>query len=59
MRALPALLLAAPAGAVQSGHSGVAHPRTGPEISDFALFACAAIGVWLVRRALRARFRKD
>jgi hypothetical protein len=30
--------------AVQSGHSGVVHPRT--------------IGVWLVRRALRKRFMK-
>lgn len=44
---------------VASGHSGVAHPKTGPEISDFALFACAAVGVWLVRRAMRRRFKKD
>lgn len=43
---------------VQSGHSGVVHPRTGPELSDIALFAVAAIGVWLVRRALRKRFAK-
>jgi len=41
---------------VASGHSGVAHPRTGPELSDFGLFACAVVAVWLVRRALRARF---
>jgi uncharacterized protein YneF (UPF0154 family) len=34
------------------------HPRTGPEASDIALFAVAAIGVWLVRRALRKRFLK-
>ena len=51
MTALPLL-------AVQSGHSGVVHPRTGPETSDIALFAVAAIGVWLVRRALRKRFLK-
>lgn len=44
--------------AIQSGHSGVVHPRTGPEASDIALFAVAAIGVWLVRRALRKRFLK-
>jgi hypothetical protein len=44
--------------AVQSGHSGVVHPRTEPEMSDFALFAFAGIGVWLVRRALRKRFMK-
>ncbi|WP_200922296.1 hypothetical protein [Sphingomonas sp. Leaf17] len=43
--------------AVQSGHTGVVRPRTGPEASDIALFAFAAIAVWLVRRALRARFR--
>lgn len=42
--------------AVQSGHSGVVHPRTGPELSDIALFLVAATGVWLVRRALRKRF---
>jgi hypothetical protein len=42
--------------AVESGHSGTVHPRTGPELSDVALFAVAAIGVWLVRRAMRARF---
>lgn len=41
---------------VASGHTGIAHPRTGPELSDFALFAVAALGVWLVRRAMRARF---
>ncbi len=42
--------------AVQSGHSGVVRPRTGPEASDIALFVFAAVAVWLVRRALRARF---
>ena len=53
------LFLATPAvAAVESGHSGTVHPRTGPALSDIALFVCAAIGVWLARRALRARFRK-
>lgn len=52
---MPTILLLA----VESGHSGTAHPRTGPEPSDFALFAVAAAGVWLVRRGLRARFSKD
>lgn len=44
---------------VASGHSGVAHRRTGPELSDLALFACACLGVWIVRRALRRRFHRD
>ena len=44
--------------AVESGHSGVVHPRTGPELSDIALFAVAAIAVFVVRRALRKRFLK-
>ena len=51
-------IAALPLLAVQSGHSGVVHPRTGPELSDIALFAVAAIGIWLVRRALRKRFLK-
>ena len=52
------LMLASPAvAAVESGHSGIVHPRTGPALSDIALFVCAAAGVWLARRALRARFR--
>ena len=42
--------------ALAGGHSGVVHARTGPELSDFALFVVAGIGVWLVRRALRRRF---
>lgn len=40
-------------------HSGQVAPRTGPELSDFALFGVAAIGVWFARRALRARFRRQ
>lgn len=45
--------------AVASGHSGVARARTGPEWSDLALFAVAVVAVWLVRRALRRRFKQD
>ena len=55
MRFLPALFLAAPAWAA---HSGAPKPRTSPELSDIALFVMAALGVWLVRRAMRARFAK-
>ena len=44
--------------AVQSGHDGIARPRTGPEASDIALFVFAGVAIWLVRRALRARFRR-
>lgn len=58
MRSL-VLLLASPAFAVESGHSGIAHPRTGPELSDIALFVVAALAVWLARRAMRKRFKKD
>ena len=50
------LLVAAPAYAEQA-HTGVAGSRTMPELSDIALFAVAAFGVWFVRRSLRARFR--
>jgi len=53
-----ALLIAAPAFAVTPAHTGVPKIRTGPELSDIALFVIAALGVWLVRRALRARFAK-
>jgi hypothetical protein len=55
---LPALLLAAPALAVTPAHTGVPKVRTGPELSDIALFVMAAGGVWLVRRAMRARFAR-
>ncbi|CAN5637362.1 hypothetical protein BH10PSE14_BH10PSE14_23320 [soil metagenome] len=59
MRFLPlALLLATPALAVTPAHTGVPKIRTGPELSDIALFVMAALGVWLVRRAMRARFAK-
>ena len=50
-----ALLLATPA---LAAHGGVPKVRTGPELSDIALFALAVFGVWLVRRAMRARFAK-
>lgn len=52
------LFISAPA-AADNGHSGVATPRTAPELSDLALFAMAAGGVWFTRRALRRRARKD
>ncbi|MDF7773734.1 hypothetical protein P1X14_00615 [Sphingomonas sp. AOB5] len=54
--ALP-LLIALPAYA-EDAHTGVAGTRSMPELSDFALFLCAAFGVWFVRRAMRAKFRK-
>lgn len=44
--------------ALAAPHSGVVTPRTGPALSDIALFVVAAIGVFLVRRALRKRFLK-
>lgn len=46
------------AASVAGGHSGIVHRKTGPEPSDVALFVVAAIGVWLVRRAMRRRFSK-
>ncbi len=41
--------------AVASGHTGVPVPRTGPELSDVALFLLAALALWFARRALRRR----
>lgn len=52
------LLIATPVLADEPAHTGVAGSRSMPELSDFALFAVAAGGVWFVRRAMRARFRK-
>jgi len=52
------LLLAAPALAAPA-HSGIPNTRTMPELSDVALFLVAVAGVWLARRALRARFRRQ
>jgi hypothetical protein len=57
IRLLPFLLLAAPAWAQDIPHSGVATPRTGPELSDIALAVVAAIGIWFARRAMRKRAR--
>jgi hypothetical protein len=56
--ALPLLLIATPALAGVPPHSGVIHTRNMPELSDIALFAMAAAGVWLARRALRKRFKR-
>ncbi|MBX9731666.1 MAG: hypothetical protein K2X59_10085 [Sphingomonas sp.] len=55
MRFLLLLAFASPAFAA---HTGVVHPRTAPELSDIALFVMAAAGVWVVRRAMRARLAK-
>jgi hypothetical protein len=44
--------------AADNGHSGIAVPRTGPELSDIALFVAAALALWLTRRALRKRAQK-
>jgi hypothetical protein len=58
--ALPLLLLTAtPALAEVAPHSGLVHARSMPELSDIALFAIAVLGVWIVRRAMRARFRRE
>jgi hypothetical protein len=51
------LLIATPALA-QTAHSGATATRSMPELSDIALFALAALSIWFVRRAMRARFRK-
>jgi hypothetical protein len=55
MRFLLLFLIATP---VFAAHSGVPKVRTGPELSDIALFVMAAIGVFLIRRAMRARFAR-
>ena len=49
-------LLAAPA--LIAAHSGAIERRTMPELSDIALFVVAVLGVWLARRAMRARARR-
>jgi hypothetical protein len=57
MRLAPlVLLLATPALAEEAAHTGIAGHRSMPELSDLALFACAVLAVWFVRRRLRARF---
>jgi hypothetical protein len=55
IRALSLLLLvAAPA---LAAHSGEVTRRTMPELSDLALAAMAAAGIWLAQRAMRRRKR--
>lgn len=56
---LAAALLAAAPALADGAHSGIVHPRTGPEPSDVALFVAAAVAVWLARRALRRRGARD
>jgi hypothetical protein len=58
LRIALALLIAPPALAA-APHSGVAGSRWMPELSDLALFVCAAFALWFVRSRLRARFRRD
>ncbi len=56
IRALPLLLLTtAPA---LAAHSGAITRRSMPELSDLALAAMAAGGIWLAQRAMRRRARK-
>lgn len=54
---LSGLLLAA----LSTAAPALAAPRvrTAPEPSDIALAGFALVAVWLVRRALRARFARD
>jgi len=59
MRAALLVLLTLPGALAASPHSGVIRTRSMPELSDIALFLMAAAGIWLVRRALRARFARD
>ncbi|QQV76894.1 hypothetical protein H5J25_16120 [Sphingomonas aliaeris] len=56
MRTLLFLLFILPTALVAQPHSGVIHSRSMPELSDIALFGMAVLGVWIVRRAMRARF---
>ena len=58
MRTLFLFLILVVPTAVFAAHTGVPRVRTGPELSDIALFVVACIGVFVIRRALRARFRK-
>ena len=58
--ALPLLLLIAVPALAEGPppHSGLVRTRSMPELSDIALFALAAAGVWIARRAVRAKFRR-
>jgi len=44
--------------ALVAAHSGAVHERTGPELSDIALFVLAVAAVAVARIALRRRFAK-
>ena len=50
------MLLVPPAMAV--AHSGSVSPPTGFALSDLAMFAALGLGIFLARRAVRARMRK-
>ena len=50
------LLAAAPA---LAAHSGEVSRRSMPELSDLALAAMAAGGIWLAQRAMRRRARNN
>ena len=52
---VPLAMIAAAPALADGAHSGVVRARTGPELSDIALFVAAAVAVWLARRALRRR----
>ena len=56
MRTLLLSLFTLPTALIAQPHSGVIHSRSMPELSDIALFVMAVLGVWIVRRAMRARF---
>ena len=56
MRTLLLFLFTLPTALIAQPHSGVIHSRSMPELSDIALFVMAVLGVWIVRRAMRARF---
>lgn len=56
IRALPFLLLAA--APALAAHSGEVSRRSMPELSDLALAAMAAGGIWLAQRAMRRRKRQ-
>lgn len=56
MRTVILLLFTLPTALVARPHSGIVTTRSMPELSDIALFVMAVLGVWIVRRAMRARF---
>lgn len=58
LRVVLFLMIAAPALAEEPAHTGTPGSRSMPELSDVALFAVAAGGLWFVRSRMRARFRK-